>query len=191
MGQSQLSIICPQRVGGYVLYDYLFATVGSRPAGTRRRSDHSSIDGFGIGLRKTGRTTMPQPTSVFQQYGRQRAVGLLFHQSAQAVENLRQGVSFCDHFQDSFFPCKQGFSSLAIFNVTNDSEPFDNASLLVPQGHTAVQKPAILPVSSSPEAYLILEGLRRRERGSPLLQMSPKIVGVNCKLPIPADGVFG
>src|SRR5262249_48592402 len=64
MGQSRVSVVCPQGVACDVLHDHLFAAVCRRPAGTYSRPDHNAVDRVRISLWKAGGASMAQASAV-------------------------------------------------------------------------------------------------------------------------------
>src|SRR5947208_54219 len=99
-----MSIVRPQRIGSDVRNDNRFATIGSRPTRTFRRSDNETINCAVITLGQAWRSAMPQAISVQEQNGRDNIRQLFFDQLAERVENSRQRITFGDHLEKPFLP---------------------------------------------------------------------------------------
>src|SRR5258708_39580817 len=71
---------------------------------------------------------------------------------------------------------------LAIFNVGDDTIPFDDVAGFISQRNATLQMPAILPVGAA-ETHLVLKRLAAGNTREPLSVVSLKIIAVSHGLP--------
>src|SRR6266851_9798829 len=78
------------------------------------------------------------------------------------------------------FAAPEGFlGPLAIFDVGDDTIPFDDVAGFISQRHAALQMPAIFPICA-PETQLVLKRLAAGNAREPLRVVSLNIIGVSC-----------
>jgi len=109
MGQSQIAMLRPQRVGRDVPNNHRFAAVSSCPAGSGRWSNYIVIDRIGVGLRQARRRAIPQTIAVQQGDGRKDPTGLALHKSAKAIKDFSERIPFGHPLEDSPLNGEQGF----------------------------------------------------------------------------------
>src|SRR5467141_1759234 len=82
-------------------------------------------------------------------------------------------------FRQVRFTAPEGFlGAFAIFDVGRDPIPLDDVSIFIPERHSAVQLPAILPIRAA-GTHLIFMRLAGSNRFHPFTCMSLKIIRVN------------
>ena len=191
VGQREVAIGGPQRVGGDVLDDDLPPVVRGRSTGSGARGDDGAVDGIRVSLREARGRTVPEAVAVEQQDRREGIRRLLLDQPAQTVQDPSQRIASSDHLEDPFLSREQRFGALAIVDVRRDAIPLDDRSTLVAQGHRAGEEPAIFAVCGPAKARLDLERLAGRDRGAPPAHVPPEVVRVNDRLPARAGCSLG
>ena len=109
--QGQVAIVVPQRVRSDVADDDRLFEINRSPARTGRWSDGSAAKGTDVAAREAGSRAVPKPVVMrIQQKNRtERTAGNLLHKPAYSIEDRRQRLALCNHFEKPILSGKQCF----------------------------------------------------------------------------------
>lgn len=80
---------------------------------------------------------MPQAAVLDQKDGSERIPSMLFHQEAEAIEDVGKRFSFGHHLENAILSSQQGLRPLAILDVRQDFIPPQNISLVIAERDSA------------------------------------------------------
>src|SRR5579863_5132346 len=101
-----------------------------------------------------------------------------FYLSVGRHNRYQTGDAIDDQADTLFALAERLLRALAILDVESRPIPLDYFSLLISQGNAAVEEPAVLTVTSSPQPCFILERRSGDDRLAPLPNIGGNVIGV-------------
>ena len=135
MREREVTEISPQRIGGDIRDDDLFAPEDGRAAGADVWADDHSINGAIEFIPQARSRAMPEVHAirVEQQHGADHVRRLRFQQTQQIAERFRQWHSQRDLLQDLFLSVDERFGLLAFGDVHRRADELSDVAVRIAQ----------------------------------------------------------
>ena len=156
MGQSQIAMLRPQRVGRDVPNNHRFAAVSSCPAGSGRWSNYIVIDRIGVGLGKLGAAPYRRRSPSSKEMDARTPLAWL-STSRQRLSRISASESPLATLSRIRLSTASRDSALELFDINTRFAPLHDLSLVI-LGRAAEEPPAKLAVRA-PNPYFFFDRL--------------------------------